>query len=339
MSTSELLQHPLIDPAAWRGADLARRDDWTIELSDAHRAELAAAIAAVEAQAIPLYEISKGDFPLATLGPELAEALERLEGGLGFYRLRGLPVADWSEDQARVALWGLGTWMGWAEPQDGAGNRMHDVRDIGREFGSDDTIRYFQTSHAIEFHNDGADIFLLFCLRAGLTGGKSRLLSAVELFNEIARRRPDLAVVLQQDFHVDARGQRTDGARCQVLPVYSYYAGQLNVLLKRAYIDSAQRFEEVPRLTEAQAEALELMASIMEEPGLALEFHLEPGDILLASNHVTLHGRTAYDDTQADEGGRHMLRLWLTIPNGRVLPAHYADTREFYATYARRMTA
>ena len=34
---------------------------------------------------------------------------------------------------------------------------------------------------------------------------------------------------------------------------------------------------------------------------------------------------------------RHMLRLWLTIPNGRPLPPHYADTREYAQTYRQRM--
>jgi hypothetical protein len=31
-----------------------------------------------------------------------------------------------------------------------------------------------------------------------------------------------------------------------------------------------------------------------------------------------------------------MLRLWLTIPNGRVLPPHFEDTREFRSVFERR---
>lgn len=337
-----LLREPLDDPAAWKGAELAQRDDWMIHLTGAHLAELGACLERLAPDEADVFELRREDFELPTLGPMLESLREVLEGGRGFLCLRGLPVADWTEHQARVALWGLGTHLGWAEPQDGAGNRLHDVRDIGRPFGSDDSIRYFQTNHAIEFHNDGADMFALFCLRAGCSGGRSRLVSAVEVFNEIARRRPDLAVVLQEDFHVDARGQRTDGARCQVHPVYSYTERQLSILLKRAYIESAQRFDDVPRLTAAQTEALALLAAVMEEPGMALEFDLLPGDILMASNHTILHGRTAFEDDVAagTEGeGRHMLRLWLTLPNGRPLPRHYADTREFAYSYERRMSA
>ena len=89
-------------------------------------------------------------------------------GGVVFVVRRGWPVELWDGTRSRRALCGFGTHLGWAEPQDGAGNLLHDVRDIGRDFGSDDKIRYFQTSHSISFHNDGADMFALCCLHAGL---------------------------------------------------------------------------------------------------------------------------------------------------------------------------
>ena len=59
----------------------------------------------------------------------------------------------------------------------------------------------------------------------------------------------------------------------------------------------------------------------------------------MCSNHCCVHGRTAFQDG-GDGGGdvRHMLRLWLTLPPevGRPLPPHYAETREYGDTYARR---
>ena len=259
--------------------------------------------------------------------------LEALEGGRGFALLRGLPVEQWSDAGNRIAIWGLGTHIGLPVGQDRAGNLLHDVRDTGRRFGADDTIRYYQTSHAIRLHTDGGDIFALGCVRPGARGGRSLVVSAVEVFNEIARRRPDLAVVLQEDFWMDARGQHPGGARCQVLPIYTRFADHLNILLKPEYILSAQRFDDVPRLTDPQHEALELFHAVTREPGMALEFDLRPGDVLLASNHTIMHGRTEFEDAAEPARRRHMLRLWLTIPNGRPLPPHYADTREFAETY------
>jgi len=330
-----MLSGPIDDPAAWRGDALTGRTDWQRTLTSSEIAELDACVCALDGR--NFLELKRGDFPFDALVPLCQSVLETMEDGRGFTLLRGLPVQRWGEEGTRIALWGIGTHLGWAEPQDGAGAQMHDVRDIGRKFGSDDTIRYFQTNQAIEFHNDGADIFALLCLNRGGKGGRSRIMSAVEVFNELARRRPDLAETLQQDFHFDARGQHPDGARCQVHPVYSHHAGKLNVLLKTAYIHSAQRFPEVPRLSERQTEALSELNALMEEDGMALEFDPQPGDVIVASNHVVLHGRTAYVDDNNAGQNRHMLRLWLTIPNGRPLPPHYAQTREFGPSYARRM--
>ena len=335
----EVLATVLDDPAAWRGDRMAGRGDWALDLDDAMVAELDAAVGAAAGRGADLFALGRGDFPLPRMEGLVAAMLGELEGGRGFVLLRGLPVARWSEAESRIALWGLGTHLGRPVGQDLAGSLLHDVRDTGRPFGSDASIRYFQTSHAIRLHTDGGDIFVLACLRQGARGGKTLVVSAVEVFNEVVRRRPDLAAVLQQDFWMDARGQRPDGARCQVLPVYTWHAGRLSVLLKAEYIYSAQRFEEVPRLTAAQTEALELFRRVTEEPGMALALDLRPGDVLLASNHTVVHGRTEFEDPPDPARRRHLLRLWLTIPNGRPLPPHYADTREYAETYRQRMPA
>ena len=335
----EFLTTPIEDPAAWRGDRMAERSDWIVPLDRTMVAELESAVAAVAARDIDLFGVTRDDFPLPSMSRHFEALLEALEGGRGFALVRGLPVARWSDDENRIAIWGLGTHLGLPVGQDLAGNLLHDVRDTGRRFGTDDSIRYYQTNHAIRLHTDGGDVFALGCVRRGASGGRSLVVSAVEVFNEIARRRPDLAVVLQEDFWMDARGQRPDGARCQVLPIYSRHEDRLSILLKPEYIESAQRFDDTPRLTGAQREALELFDAVTREPGVALEFDLQPGDVLLASNHTIMHGRTEFGDAPSAEDRRHMLRLWLTIPNGRPLPPHYADTRELAQTYRQRMPA
>ena len=335
----EPLTTVLDDPAAWRGDRMAGRTDWTLDLDGAMVEALEAAVAAVAERGTDLFAVTRDDFPLPRMRGRFEATLAALEGGRGFVLLRGLPVARWSGAEVRIALWGLGAHLGRPVGQDRAGSLLHDVRDTGRPFGSDESIRYFQTNHAIRLHTDGGDIFVLACVRQGARGGKTLVVSAVEVFNEIVRRRPDLAAVLQEDFWVDARSQRADGARCQVLPVYTWHAGHLSILLKAEYIYSAQRFEDVPRLTAAQVEALELFHRVTEEPGMALGLELGPGDVLLASNHTIVHGRTAFEDRPGAAERRHLLRLWLTIPNGRPLPPHYADTREYAETYRQRMPA
>ena len=313
------------------------RSDWIITLDERMVSDIECSVAAVASREVDLFGVTRDDFPLPSMHRHFQTMLEALEGGRGFVLLRGLPVAGWSDAENRIAIWGLSTHLGRPVGQDRAGSLLHDMRDTGRTFGSDDSIRYYQTSHAIRLHTDGGDVFALGCVRQGASGGRSLVVSAVEVFNEIVRRRPDLAVVLQRDFWMDARGQRPNGARCQVLPIYTRHDVYLSILLEPEYIDSAQRFDDVPRLTDAQREALELFHDVTREPGMALEFDMRPGDVLLASNHTVMHGRTEFEDAPALENHRHMLRLWLTIPNGRPLPPHYAKTREYAQTYRQRM--
>ncbi len=331
---------PLDDPSVWRAADLRDRDDWIVRLDESDLGELDGTLASVRGSGRELFDLTRADFPLATLAEKLAAIPPVLEGGRGFVLLRGLPVDRYSEDETRAVFWGIGQHIGTPEPQDRAGNLMHDVRDTGKSFADSNTLRDYQTDAAINFHNDGADIFMLLCRRAARRGGHSLLVSAVEVFNEALRRRPDLAKLLQEPcWYMDTRGQRRDGARYQVMPIYTYWNGQLTPNYKNSLMYAAQRFDDVPPFSQAQQEAIVLLDEICSDPDICLQFDLEPGDIAIASNFNTFHGRTNYDDASVYDFKRHMLRMWLTIPNGRPLPPNFEGTREYGATYARRMNA
>ena len=212
----EPLTTVLDDPAAWRGDRMAGRGDWAVDLDGAMVEELETAVGAAAERGADLFALDRADFPLPRTRPLLAAMPAELEGGRGFVLLKGLPFARWSEAESRIAIWGIGTHLGRPVGQDLAGSLLHDVRDTGRPFGSDESIRYFQTNHAIRLHTDGGDIFVLGCLRGGARGGRTLVVSAIEVFNEIVRRRPDLAAVLQEDFWVDtaASARTARAARC-----------------------------------------------------------------------------------------------------------------------------
>ena len=55
---------PITGPSAWRGAELARSEEWMVRLSAADVAELEAALAAVRRRGLALEDIRKADFPL-----------------------------------------------------------------------------------------------------------------------------------------------------------------------------------------------------------------------------------------------------------------------------------
>ena len=79
----------------------------------------------------------------------------------------------------------------------------------------------------------------------------------------------------------------------------------------------------MPKLNDKQLEALTLMDDLAED--FSLKMDIELGDIQLLHNHVILHARTTFEDYPEFERKRHMVRLWLSAPNGRPLPPSFAE--------------
>ena len=77
------------------------------------------------------------------------------------------------------------------------------------------------------------------------------------------------------------------------------------------YIESAQRFAEVPRLTAEQKEALDAFDALCTDPRLRFDMDFRFGDMQFLNNYVTLHSRTGYEDFPEPDRKRHLLRLWL----------------------------
>lgn len=77
-------------------------------------------------------------------------------------------------------------------------------------------------------------------------------------------------------------------------------------------------------MTPQQREALDLLQAKAGEMAAALR--QEPGDILLLNNLVTLHRRCEFEDYEQPERKRHLLRIWLAMPNSRPLAPAFAPT-------------
>ena len=82
---------------------------------------------------------------------------------------------------------------------------------------------------------------------------------------------------------------------------------------------SLTRFSDPPAslitpLSEEQKEAIDILEQTCQE--LALHMILEVGDIQFVSNFHVLHARTAYKDHAPPAPRRHLMRLWLSVPEG-----------------------
>jgi hypothetical protein len=322
-----ILTEPVRGPVAWSGPELTAEESWTYRLRDDDVRELDAALAVARDRRPIVEQGVREDFPLTTLAARLARIGERLEQGRGMYLLRGLPVERWGARETARVLWGIGTHLGRAIPQNARGDLVGHVRDEGKEL-SDPHARGYQTRAAQSLHVDRCDVVGLLCVNKARSGGISRVVSSMRVHNELLDRCPWHLGTLYTPFAIDLRGEEREGEPpVYYRPVYSYYGGALSCGANATYIRSGQ--ERVGRpLNAAQTEAIDAFYDACERHTLSMD--LEPGDFQLLNSYVTLHDRTAYDDYDEPDRKRHMLRLWLDVPNRRPLAPDFG-TYDFSA--------
>ncbi len=329
---STVTARPITGPEAWHGSDLVRTTDWIRPISAAAIDEIDRALRIVKARGVAWRDIRREDFPLPGFSRDLAAVSHELEHGRGVVLLRGLPVERYTEDELRQVYWGIGAHLGAARFQNAHGELIGDVRDELRAYGQVNqpgveqkpgepvTSRYkARSSGPLRFHTDRADVVGLLCVRQARRGGISKIVSSVAIHNAILERRPDLLMLLHQDYYRTREGEELGGnRRWYALPVFGVRDGRFTSQYSRTFVEAAQRIDGIPKLTAAQDEALDMLAEIAEE--LCFEMELQAGDIQLLNNHVTYHARTAFEDDAAAGRDRLLFRLWLSMPNSRALP-------------------
>ncbi|HYC01424.1 MAG TPA: TauD/TfdA family dioxygenase [Candidatus Limnocylindrales bacterium] len=301
-------------PAAWTGAEMSRTDEWIHRLSAAEVAAAESIAAAVRGAGKGVEELTKDDVSPGALAPAIRAWRETLHRGRGFVLIRGLPVERMTREEAAAVYWTIGLHLGTPVPQNFLGELLTDVRDTGADPG-DPSTRLYRTRAEQDFHTDGADIIGLLCLKTSRSGGESRIVSSISVYNEILRRRPDLAPVLFENFYWHYYEPQMPAPMHFVRPICAERGGGLNISFIPWYIRRAQELPDVPPLTRAQNEALEIMERTANDPQLYLDMEFRPGDIQLLKNSVILHKRTAYEDWDDPEQKRHLLRLWLSAPD------------------------
>ena len=331
---TEILTELVSAMNVWRGDELAEAGRWIIRLTEEDFADFERALTHVaKKQVNDVTEIQAQDFPLPHFQERIDDIVDRLEHGLGFVLVRGLPIYDrFSAADAATVYWGIGQHMGNLVPQNRKGDRVGHIRDLGKRGRYE---RAYATNEDLGFHTDSTDFVGLMCLRPALHGGESFVASSGLLHNFVVDEHPEHLPILHKNFPTDWRSEEPPGSPGWYLePLYSFFGGVLSATVRTGRAMSAMRFPEVPRLTADEVSCFTYFDSLPRRPGVALGMRLQTGDLQFVNNFVTVHTRTAFVDHAEDPAlQRHLLRLWISRPGaGRPLCPEYATWRSGYPT-------
>ena len=325
-------------PAAWQANTLQQDKSWIIHLTDAHRIELLDALQyfkdATHAQGMTAQWLhgnmtpQPDNFPLPTLGSLLLQARIELEEKYGMVLFKGFPVEDQLPKDLHLLHAGLCSHVATLRPQTVFGEMIQDIRDCGQ--GVLKERRGSKHNRALSFHNDPSDAISFFCIHPSKSGGMSLFSSSVAIHNAIVQSAPEHAVTLYQDFvhtyqdYLFVRTGTNQGfiprEKFYFMPVFTAEQGRFACKYSCFYIDQAQELPGVPRLTQQQIAALDALEAEINNEKWQMKLQYEAGDIMFINNFVCFHARTAFiDDTADEKRRRHLLRVWLSMPNSRPL--------------------
>ena len=309
-----MLEHP----AAWRPEDLVANPDWRQAWTEPELRQLEFA-----AQQ-PSIEKATESLAGTDASKRLLRLRDVLEDGCGAVWLQGLDADRLELQQLRRLFGAACRVVGTPVSQTAQGDLMFDVRDEG--FGDQDRrTRGPNTNKRLSFHTDRCDVIAFLCVRNAATGGDNQLVSSMTLYNDIEATRPDLLAVLRQSFLYQRHNVDLNHPKPYIeQPIFSIFAGCFAANMLRVLIERAYAADDTPAMSALQREALDYLEQLAESPERHKEFRQQRGDMVFLNNFVTLHRRTAFTDHEQPELRRHLLRVWLSMPNSRPLDPRFA---------------
>lgn len=313
-----ILKQPITEKCAWLGKDLRDNDSWVHMLSVEALQALESSLQQLNDRGLHAPHFSRADFMIehdAVLA-EFSRLAEELENGYGFVMIRGLSAEEYNEVQLTDMYYALGLYLGKPVTQNACGDLLGGVENVGDQ--SNKLTRTYETNAYLPYHTDLSDVVGLLCIRRAKEGGLSSLVSAATVYNKVLSQYPEYLSYFYHPAFCDHLGDELP----TLTPIFSYYEGKLSCRYMRAYIELGHERRQMP-LSNVQKEALDIFDQFIHDPDLRLDMMMEPGDIQFCNNYSVMHSRTGFEDDEAVEKCRKLVRLWLKMPNARTLAPEF----------------
>jgi len=306
-----ILRSPVDDPMAWRGSDLASKDELAFDLSRRN-------VTALESILLRVADMARDDIAREHCGhpdldADLARVYDAVIRGRGLAIVRGFPVDTHSVDDIERIYWIFCTHFGNLLSNNSFGHRMVRVQEEVLP-GGVQSARGTKSRAELAMHNDSGDVFLLLWVRQAREGGNSQFSSGPAAHHEILATRADLLPILYRGFPQHRRSEQPDDQPAVTpydVPIFANVDGRISINF--TYSSILPALHELGReLTPDEAEALELLRVVLVRQ--QLDVHFEPGEAAVANNYAMCHARSDFVNGDVPEEQRLVLRAWTEVP-------------------------
>ena len=240
---------------------------------------------------------------------------EMLLNGVGLFIIDGVCLKNFSLKE-KISIYTLvAKILGELIIQNIQQEKIVEIKDVGKSMKTGG--RYHETKEGGSHHTDSPqwknvpDYLGLFCIHNAKKGGTNLFLSAYTIHNQIFNERNDLLNLFYEKFHFDKRGEFKDGESPTVFePIFEFKDKRLYFRYLRNYIDAGHHIQNQP-LSQSQKEALTYLDNLMRREEMIMRYDLKPDDMVFSDNHWIVHGRTSFEDFDAQNLKRFMLRAWI----------------------------
>jgi hypothetical protein len=298
---------------AWQRADVVTQD-WLVPIPPSCLAELAAIVALLRSDPLPVTVLNPGDFTMPDCAGMMADVKAILDDGVGFAVLDRLPVGLYDKGELTAIYWLLSQMIARPVAQAFKGTLLYDVHDTGQKIST--RVRGDLTSEDLTWHtdygfNDPPPYIGLLVLRTARSGGESSAASLLAAHEILRAEKPDLLQRLYRPFLWNRQGEHpADGAICNSNPIFSgaggIVRGRFNFRLPQAGYSLVGR-----EIDPAGRAALLALSGTLSRPENTVEFTLAPGQMEFLNNARIVHRRTAFEDYDDPDQRRHLVRIFL----------------------------
>jgi hypothetical protein len=176
--------------------------------------------------------------------------------------------------------------------------------------------RGFNTSEMIPFHTDGGQIAALLCIRPSLNGGKSKLTSSENIYNQLKKNQFILNILLE-GFHYHTRGESkssNSNISKKKYPVFFKKNKRLHCMFnKKPILWALEKSND--KEYENKIKSINKFERLSNIKKNIYRFKLNSGDILIYNNYKVLHGRDKFTNNLKSK--RLLLRAWMNVKKFR----------------------